>query len=258
MTAPTPIADKRKLDETQSSNVNTDGKRPTVIDPSDMNKDGIESNGKRTVVVYRELLLLAAIVLGSAGMTLMARSGFGISVVSSVPYVFSLHFTQLTFGTWTFISYVFVILLTIVMNRHFEMVYLASFVVSLAISLCNDLFKFLWSMLPDGLPLQILYYLAGWFMLSLGIASFIKSGLPPAPYELFVRETARFKNIPVSRVKTMLDLVSLVISVLFTLLVLRRLGGIGPGTVVAGLFNGTVVGIWLKLMDKRFQMASLM
>lgn len=211
----------------------------------------------KKITIYRELLLTAAIAMGSAGITLMVRSGFGISVASSVPYVFSLHFTQLSFGIWSFISYVFVIVLTVVLTQHFEKSYLVSFVVAFFYGLGNDLFKFCWSFLPSGLLLHIVYYFCGWFLLSAGIASFIKSGLPPAPYELFVREVSRMKGLAVSRVKTMFDLASLIVSLLFITFVLRRLIGIGPGTVVAGLFNGTVVGYWLKLMNRHFRMRSL-
>ncbi len=213
----------------------------------------------RTFIVYRELLLLAAIVLGSAGMTLMARSGLGVSVVSSVPYVFSLQFPQLTFGTWTFISFVVVILLSMALTRNFERFYLFSLVVSLLNGVCNDLFKALWSLLPESqLPIRIVWFLCGWFLLATGISSFIKCGLPPGPYELIVSEMARLKGVPVARGKTILDLTSLTISLLFIAFVLRRLAGIGPGTVVAGLFNGTLVGFFIRQMDRRFEMKPLL
>jgi uncharacterized membrane protein YczE len=220
-------------------------------------KQKIHLSFSNVIVVYRELLLLAAIALGSAGITLMVRSGLGISVASAVPYVFCLHFTLFTFGTWSFISYVFVIIFTVVLTRHFEKSYLVSFVVAFFYGMSNDLFKYIWSFLPSSQVLKILYYLFGWLFLSAGIASFIKSGLPPAPYELFVREVSRFKGFSVSKVKTAFDLSSLVVSVLFITLVLRRFVGIGIGTVIAGLFNGSVVGHWLHLMDRHFKMESL-
>lgn len=209
-------------------------------------------------VMPREILLMTALVLVSAGVTLMVRSGYGISVASSVPYVFSLHFTQLSFGTWTFIVYSAVILLLIALIRHFEWLYLVSFVISIFAGLFSDLFKYLWSFLPGGALLHVLYYFAGWFCLSLGIASFVKSGLPPAPYELFIREVSRFKNIPIGRAKTLFDLGCLTISSLFLIFVVRRLVGIGIGTVVAGLFNVTVVGNWIRLMNRHLTMRSLL
>jgi len=222
-----------------------------------MNKDEPVNHTKRWPMP-REVLLLAALVLVSAGVTLMVRSGYGISVASSVPYVFSLHFTQLSFGTWTFIVYTFVILLLIALIRHFEWLYLFSFVISIFAGLFSDLFKFLWSFLPGSALLHVLYYFAGWFCLSLGIASFVKSGLPPAPYELFIREVSRFKKIPIGRAKTLFDLGCLTISSLFLIFVVKRLVGIGIGTVVAGLFNGTVVGHWIRLMNRHLTMQSLL
>jgi uncharacterized membrane protein YczE len=215
-------------------------------------------NETKKVIVFREPLLLFAMMLVDAGVTLMIRSGFGISVASSVPYVFSLHFTQLSFGTWTFISYVFVILLLIVLIKHFEVKYIISFGISFIVGILNDLFKYLWSFLPERTILFVLYYFLGWFCLSLGIACFVKSELPPAPYELFIRDIARFKKIPIARAKTLFDLGSLLTSLLFLIFVVKRLTGIGIGTVIAGLFNGTVVGFWIKLMNRHFNMRSLL
>lgn len=197
-------------------------------------------------------------MLGSAGMTLMARSGFGVSAVSSVPYVFSLHFTQLTFGTWTFISFVTMILLTIVLTQHFEKFYFFTLLIALFNGICNDLFKNLWSHLPDGFALQSVYFLCGWALLASGIASFIKSGLPPGPYELIVSELARIKGVPVARGKTTLDVTSMTVALLFSALVLRRLVGIGPGTIAAGLLNGTIIGFILKQMNRHFRMKPLL
>ena len=211
----------------------------------------------KKMTMYREPLLVAAMLLVAAGITLMVRSGFGISVASSVPYVFSQYFTQLSFGTWTFISYTFVILLLIVMIRHFETLYLISFVISFVVGMLNDLFKYLWSYLPDHTAFLIFYYFLGWLCLSLGIASFVKSELPPAPYDLFVRDVAFYKKIPIALVKTLFDLGCLTTSLLFLTFVVKRLTGIGIGTIVTGLFNGTLVGFWLKWMDRHFRMCSL-
>ncbi|MGI6298018.1 MAG: YczE/YyaS/YitT family protein [Saccharofermentanales bacterium] len=211
----------------------------------------------RRFVVYRDFMLLFAVVIVAAGVTLMARSDFGISAVSSVPYVFSLHFTQLSFGTWSFISYITVISVTMLLTRNFELFYLVSLFISVLSGIFNDVFKYLWSFLPLSLSLRVVYFLIGWSMLTLGIACFIKSELPPGPYELFVSELARLKGVPVARGKTLLDLAGVTISTIFLIFVLRRLAGIGPGTVLAALFNGTIAGFILKHMDKRLEMKSL-
>jgi uncharacterized membrane protein YczE len=227
-----------------------------LADKIDDKDKGIMTEAKK-VIVFREPLFATAMLLVSAGVTLMVRSGFGISVASSVPYVFSLYFTQLSFGIWTFVSYAVVILLLIVLIRHFEWLYLISFGISFLVSLLIDLFKYFWSFLPEQTLLLILYYFMGWLCLSLGIASFIKSELPPTPYELFIRDLAKFKNISFARSKTLFDLGCLTISLLFITFFLKRLTGIGVGTVVAGLLNGTLIGFWLRLMNRHFSMRSL-
>ena len=97
----------------------------------------------------------------------------------------------------------------------------------------------------------------GWLLLALGIASFIKCELPPGPYELLVSELYRLKGVPVSRGKTILDLSGVTIASLFLIFVLKRFVGVGPGTVLAALFNGTIAAGFIRLMDKHFEMKSL-
>ena len=167
-----------------------------------------------------------------------------------MPFVFSQYFSQISFGTWTIISFSSVFVLLIIMTRHFEPRYLISFFVSNLVGILNDLFTKLWTNLPEQICLLIVYYFIGWCCLSLGIACFIVSDLPPTTYELFIRDIAKYKHISLVRAKTMFDLGCLITSILFIVLVLKQMKGIGIGTVIAGLFNGTAIGLWIKLINR--------
>ena len=50
-----------------------------------------------------ELALCIVLIINSLGVCLMAKSGFGISTISSVPFVFNKVFPSLSFGTWNYI-----------------------------------------------------------------------------------------------------------------------------------------------------------
>ena len=58
---------------------------------------------------------------------------------------------------------------------------------------------------PDGIPIQLLYYAVGITLLTVGIAVFIDTGLPPNPYERFVSDLSRHFGIPFRKVKTVYD-----------------------------------------------------
>ena len=76
-----------------------------------------------------ELALLLIIVINSLGVTFMTKSGFGISSISSVPYVFSQAFDFLSFGTWNYLFQTSLVVLLMVLSHKIQPVYLVSFLV---------------------------------------------------------------------------------------------------------------------------------
>lgn len=193
------------------------------------------------------------LVVISAALALMIKATQGISVVSSVSYILSLAMPQLSTGTWSYIYQAGLIVLLAVILRRFSLSYLTSFLVSMVFGYAVDFFKWALSGLPVGqLPLQLAYMAGGLAIMPVGIAMMIHSGLTPMPIDLFVRDLVAARQLPFQRVKTVFDLANLVASLLLLLLVLRRWVGIGAGTVLAALLNGTMIGFWIRLLKRRF------
>lgn len=212
----------------------------------------------RRLVAYVEFLYPAALVFISLGVTLMVRSRFGISVASSVAYIASLAFPVFTFGTWSYLVMGLLMLALTLVTRRLRIGVLVSFFVSVAFGWLVDRFSAWVAPWPDGIPWQLLYYAAGITLLTLGIAVFIDTGLPPNPYERFVNDLSRHFGIPFRRVKTVYDITSVLTACLLLLLFVRRFVGIGPGTVVAALANGTLIGVWLRWLTRALSVRSLL
>lgn len=213
---------------------------------------------KQPLTAYYEIFYLLGLIFLSAGIAMMVRSDLGISVVSSVPYVISLHFQQLSFGTWSYIFQGLLILILIMIVRKIKWAYLISFIVSVAFGYLADLFIFLNSGLPsDSILWRWLYFTLGLFLTSLGIALFIHSRLPPVPYDLFVNDLAIYKSISFRRGKLLFDFTCLLISLVFLFLFVQKLVGIGIGTVITAFLHGTLAGLWIKIFNRHLQMRSL-
>lgn len=204
--------------------------------------------------VYAELLFVAGLILISLGITFMVHADLGISVASSVPFVISLRFQALSFGTWSYIVQGFLVLLLIAIIRRAKPSYAWSFLVSVAFGLLVDLFVWLTAALATGdLVLRALYFAIGLFVLTLGIALVVFSGLPCLPYDLFVKELAVHKQISFRTCKTLFDLSCLTLSSLFLFFFVHRLAGIGVGSILSALLNGTMAGFWLRIFQSRFR-----
>lgn len=214
--------------------------------------------GTKNIKGYYELFYLGGLILISAGVAMMVRSDLGISVVSSVPYVVSLRYRQLSFGTWSYIFQGFLILLLILIVRKIKWAYLVSFLSSVAFGYLADFFIICNSKLTtENLFWRAVYFFIGLILVSLGIAMFIHSRLPPVPYDLFVNDLAIYKSVSFRRGKLLFDFTCLLTSSLFLVFFVQELIGIGIGTVLTAIFNGALVGFWLKLFGKHMQMRSL-
>ena len=64
-----------------------------------------------------ELLLVIAMLLNSLAVTLMIKADFGISPISSIPYVLSVAFPAISLGTWNAVMQCFWLLLTMLIIR---------------------------------------------------------------------------------------------------------------------------------------------
>ena len=53
-------------------------------------------------LIQRYLYFTLGLVINSFGIAFITKSAMGTSQISSVPYVLSLHFTDISFGAFTF------------------------------------------------------------------------------------------------------------------------------------------------------------
>lgn len=200
-----------------------------------------------------ELALVIAVLINSFGVVLMLYSGSGISAISSVPFAFSQVIPQLTLGTWTYLFQGLLILSLMVLRKHFVLPYLLSFVVGFVFSELLDVHEFWINVLPDGFVWRIVYFVASYLLISLGIALSNRCGLPIVPTDLFPRELAQITGIAYPKIKISFDCICLAVTGCLTFLFLGHLEGLGIGTVLAAFTMGKMVGLIGNWLDRHFR-----
>jgi len=199
----------------------------------------------------RWVLFVSGIMLTGASVPVVVRSDMGVSVLASVPYMLSLSVPAVSLGTFNYVVQGLLMLLLVPILRRIKVQWLLSFGVSVLFGLTIDVFTFAFSFLPEGgFSLRLVYFFIGFFLLTLGVPLTIKSGFPALPFDVFVKEVAAYKRKTFRQVKTRFDLIFLSISIGLMFLVVRRLTGIGPGTIFATFVNGTAMQLWLRWFDK--------
>ena len=221
-----------------------------------MNEQKNESTN--LITVRGELALLLIVIMNSFGVVLMLYSGSGISAISSVPYAFSEVFPQLTLGTWTYLFQGLLILSLMILRKKFVPSYLLSFVVGFFFGIFIDVHEAWIQVLPQTIPLRVLYFVISYIVLCLGIALSNRCKMPIVPTDLFPRELSVIIKVPYSRIKVSFDVICLMVTALMTGLILGHIKGLGIGTVLAAFTMGKVIGWIGEQMDKKLHFASIM
>lgn len=204
------------------------------------------------ITVHGKLALLFAVIINSFGVVMMLYSGAGISAISSVPFAFSEVLTVLSLGTWTYIFQGLLVLSLMIMRKRFVPSYLFSFVVGFVFGKLLDVHELWINLLPDNIPMRIVYFILSYIILCFGIAISNRCLLPITPTDLFPRELADITKVSYSKIKIGFDVSCLAVTAGLTFFCLGHLEGLGIGTIVAAFTMGKGVSIAGDLIDKKF------
>ena len=197
-----------------------------------------------------ELALFTAVIINSLGFALMTKSNFGISSISSVPYVFSQAFTILSFGTWNYTFQTILVISLMILSRKINLSYSFSFLMGIAFGKMIDVHELWVCFLPDSLNYHIIYFILSFLILAFGICLSNNSMLPIIPTDTFPRDLSAILNKPYKYVKTTFDLCCLTTTVIISLFILHKAVGVGIGTVICAFTTGKTVSIVQGFFDK--------
>ncbi len=203
----------------------------------------------RSVTPRRWVIYLTGIVILACGITMSSKTNLGTSPVISVAYNIS-DLTGIPFGVMTFIYYVFLIAVQVLLlRREFDPVQcfqlLASFLTSTFIGLFD---RFLPS--SEVFPVQVLLLILAIVLTGIGIILTVGAQFVPNPADGLASAISRRTGKSLGLSKNLLDFVSILISVALGLLFRGRIFGIGIGTVITMLLTGRAVAILQKPVQR--------
>ena len=213
----------------------------------------------KRIKIPSEAAYFAAIILLSLAVAVLSAADFGISMIVAPAYLLSLKTGFLTFGQAEYIIQAGIFIVLCIVLRRFRFVYLFSFATCLIYGLVLDLWRKIPFFNPQITPpgsmdmyLRIIMFLLGTVLTSFSVALFFKTYLYPQVYDFFVKAVSCRYAIKLSLLKTAVDMSCLAASVIMTFCFFGRIEGIGWGTLIMALINGTVIGFFSKVLDRIF------
>lgn len=190
------------------------------------------------------------LIINSLSVCLMTKSGFGISTISSVPYVLNKVFSQFSFGTWNYIFQTLLIVSLMILKRTFCLEYMISFGVGLGFGKMIDVHGAWLRMLPDTAALHVVYFIVGFLIMCFGICLANNCLMPITPTDVFPRDLSEILGAQYKQVKTVFDLSCLSLTLILSIFVLHGIYGIGAGTIFCAFATGKTISIFQQHIFK--------
>ena len=225
---------------------------------------------KRTF--YFELCYILGLSLLAVANAFMSWGDYGMGVVVAPAYLLHLKLSQIwpffSFGMAEYLTQALVLLLMIFILRKFKVTFLFSFGTAVLYGLILDGAMKVTTFLPTeetvlalGLPemgfaaVRLVVYLLADVVATFGIALLFKTYITQEAYDLIVKELALKYRWDLGKVKTTYDCISFVVAIVlsFAFFGFGHFEGIKIGSVVTTFVNGTLIGLWTKLLDKKFE-----
>ena len=211
----------------------------------------------KKILFFTEIAYIVGLLLLAAGTALMTYGGLGMSMVVAPAYLLHLYLSKFlpffSFGVAEYVLQAIILLAMMLVLRKVKLAYFLAFAVAVYYGFTLDGMIYLTALLPDSAVIKIIAYVLGACVSCGALAMLFCSYLPPAAYELFVKEIAQRFHQPIFKVKTAYDFISLAIAVILSLIFFGSIKGVGIGTAVCALVFGSIIRLFQKLYEKIFR-----
>ena len=197
-------------------------------------------------------------LLCTLGVCLTTKADFGLSMIAAVPYTLHVGFRDaiawFSQGTAEYLFQAFLLIFTCFLVWRFRWKFLLSFATAFICGLCIDG----WLLILGGnapyesLGLRIAVFFIGVLLMAAATALYFRSKLPLQVYELTVAEISDRFNWKLEVVKSLFDILMLVLAVVLSVMLTGSVfgAGVGWGTLVITFCNAPLIKLFGSFYDK--------
>ena len=196
-----------------------------------------------STLIKRYFFFILGLIINSFGVAFITKSALGTSQISSIPYVLSLKFTNLSFGQTTFIfNMLFILIQLLTLKKDFRPIQFLQIAANILFSSFIDVsMTLLTGLNPQTIPLRTLSLLVGCAILAVGISVEVAPDVIKVPGEGIVHAISRVSGMEFGKVKIRFDVTLIIIAIVLSFLFFQRLNGVGLGTIVSAILIGPMI-----------------
>ena len=199
-------------------------------------------------LIRKVLVFLVGAFIYATGITIVKVCYLGMSPVTSVPFVISL-ISGITLGSCTvYYNFVFYLIQKLVMKKEYTLKkfiiqVILSFVFGVMIDATGGLFG---GFVPQQYPVRICYLIFGCFVLATGMTGVVLSDFGVLPAEGTALCIKKVTGLDFGYCKIALDVMSVIIAVILSLIFLGGIQGTREGTLISAI----LVGLFAKQVGR--------
>lgn len=220
----------------------------------------LKNEARHRPAVPAEIVYLLANLILSFAVAMLSACDFGVSMIVAPAYILSQKLGFLTFGQSEYLIQSVLLLVFCLLVRKVKAVYLTSFATCLIYGAMLDLWRAVIPLFNPAVTapgsmamgMRVLLFVLGVPMTGFAVALFFRTYLYPQVYDFFVKGISAHFSLTLHRVKTCFDFGCLLVACAMTLLFFRRFVGVGIGTVIITVLNGTLIRWMGELFDHFF------
>lgn len=200
--------------------------------------------------ILRYFYFLLGLFINSFGIAFITKSALGTSQISSIPYVFSLYFTNLSFGTTTFIfNMIYILLQIMILRKNFRPFQFLQIIANIIFSMFVDLGMFMMNWFqPEMFVIRFMSLIIGCIILALGISIEVAPDVIMVPGEGIVKAISDVTHKEFGLIKVYFDVTLIVIASLCSFVFFHSLQGVGLGTIISAI----TVGKFVSMINRHF------
>ena len=187
------------------------------------------------------------------GIALTRHGNLGISPISSVPNVMSLHFEEISMGTWMIIwNFVFILGQIMILRRNFKPIQFLQIPLSILFGWFADFGLFVLEYVPvNSYPVQLAFVLVGIGVSGFGVSLAATAGALLNSPEAFMKAVSDTFKKEFGNIKIGVDISCVLLGIVLSLLFFNfTLVGVREGTILSALLTGHVVKFFTRRLKE--------